>query len=199
MSKKVKQKLALRLVAGAAVTTTIAFPSALYGQEIGAQSEQGKLVREVILSEEVKLSIMERDPAENSKAVKAPVEMTEAMMVKQILGEIYMEVGHVPEIQWNSDLVPIAEHFVNILFDSRKMQDREAATRRVQEARAKYEADIKSKLTQDQLNTWQQRQAEDKARMQRYEQQLLLVKDAMIQAIESDNNLSNKTIIIDVK
>ena len=195
---KQKQTLTALLLAGAVILS----PS-LVGQEQELEQReqepgQGRLIREVNLSEDVKLSIMERDPAENSRPVEVP-EMTEAMMVKQILGEIYTEVVHIPEEQWINDLEPIAERYVNIFFESRKMQDREEATRRVQEARAKYEADIKSKLTQDQLNTWSQRQAEEKARMQRYAQEIISVKEEIIQAIEETNDLSSKTIKIELK
>lgn len=68
------------------------------------------------------------------------------LMVKQVLGEVYTEVGHIPEPQW-IEMEPIAEEYVRTLFQARQTPDDDEATQMMEAAQAKFNTAIDAKLT----------------------------------------------------
>ena len=115
-----------------------------------------------------------------------------AAMVKQVLGEVYVEVDHIPEPQW-FEMEPIAEEYVNALFEARRMADDEAATRLAQDALVKFKTDIEAKLTNDQKNVRSQKRAETDVKIQQQKEQLLSVKEEARQILQNDSPVSENT------
>ena len=58
---------------------------------------------------------------------------SEAAMIKEVLGQVYTDVGHIPEPQW-FEMEPIAEAYVKVLLKAPTMSDGKEATRLVSEA-----------------------------------------------------------------
>ena len=119
-----KIKLNLLLLTGAA---TIAFTSALYGQEIEAQSEATEAA----------------SPLNNPE-----------LFARELLGSVYFETmeattGTMPESQWN-ELFLHARQLAESIFAARQMADDEAATAYAQAAYAKYETAIDAGLSPEQ-------------------------------------------------
>ena len=95
---------------------------------------------------------------------------TVATMIKEVLGQLYMEVEHIPESQW-FEMEPIAEKYVNALLKAQSMTDGKAASRLVSDARKEYEAAIDAKLTEAQKSKRVQHLAKQRAWLEEVETQ----------------------------
>lgn len=156
-----------------------------------------KVLKSVNLRSGAKLSVIELNSEAISKSVESP-EYTVAMMVRQILGELYTEVLYIPESQW-FELEPIAEEYVTVLFETREMSNRGVATKLAQEALTKYRAAIDAKLTAEQKNTRKNRQAEEEEKQRQQTQQFLSIKEEILQTTENVDDSNRKSFKIEFK
>ncbi|MDD6209948.1 MAG: hypothetical protein PUB21_05010 [Bacteroidales bacterium] len=108
-------------------------------------------------------------------------------LVKQLLGDVYAEVGHIPEPQW-FEMEPIAEAYIQAFLQARTMPDGNAATQMMAEARKTFEAAIDAKLTQEQKNVREQKRAEQRAWLEKAEAQVQVAIDYAIRERERSNN-----------
>ena len=88
-----------------------------------------------------------------------PAEAGVAAMIKEVLGQVYTAVGHIPEPQW-FEMEPIAEEYVKVLLKAPTMSDRKEATRLVSEAWKAFQTAIDAKLTESQKSVRVQKRAE---------------------------------------
>ena len=134
------------LLAGAVVFC----PSLAVGQE--QEAVQAETVQKGVIGDGgiIQRPITDIDPAEPVEGkIQATTLAGVDAAVKQVLGEVYTEtldVGGIPDAQWK-EMEPIAEEYVNALFQARLTKDDETANQIYQEARQKYEAAINAKLT----------------------------------------------------
>jgi len=132
----------------------------------------------------------ERPPVSAFMQAKTPEEK-KAVMIKQVLGEVYTEVEHIPEPQW-FEMEPIAEVYVDALFKARTMADDEAASQLVADAKAAFDTAINAKLTADQKKKMQQKKQEFADDAAKLEKQFKLSLDCL-QEIYSKREISNKS------
>ena len=134
----------------------------LLNQELRVEIEALKRT----LNKEVTIEVIDlaQERAQKESLNVSPPETVEAM-IKVVLGDVYTEVGHIPEPQW-FEMEPIAEEYVNALFEARTTADDAAAMQIHNQARAKYEAAIDAKLTAQQKATRVQKRAETEAWIQ---------------------------------
>jgi len=133
----------------------------LLNQELRLDAEVMKRTLKKDITIEVVDLNQERKALEKSGSIVPPAESAESM-IKQLLGDVYAEVGHIPEPQW-FEMEPIAEEYVLALFKARTMTDGKAATQFMAEARKIFEAAIDVKLTDQQKAIRTQKRAELKA------------------------------------
>ena len=89
-------------------------------------------------------------------------------LIKEVLGQVYVEVGNIPEPQW-FEMEPIAAVYVETLFKARTMSDGKEATRLVSEAWQTFQAAIDAKLTESQKSVRVQKRAEQEIWRQKVE------------------------------
>ena len=164
--------------------------TALLNQELRSDVEALKrTLKKDVTIEVVDLSL-ERRVLEESGIVVAPPESVEGMM-KVVLGDVYAEVGHIPEPQW-FEMEPIAEEYVHALFEARTTVDNETAMQIERQARTKFEVAIDAKLTAQQKATREQKRAETAAWAQEKAnisaQARELIKKASIQTANKTNS-----------
>ena len=173
--------------------------------------EDTKLIGTVIKQRDAALpfSVMkvERVKEEERKAPESQSEFMraqspeekKAVMIKQVLGEVYTEVGHIPEPQW-FEMEPIAEVYVNALFKARTMADDEAATQLAANAKAEFDAAINAKLTTEQKAKMQQQKDYITSEYVRISQ-LMMPSYEYLQGLQSRGEIGSEsqTIIIDYK
>ena len=120
----------------------------LLNQELRSEIEVLKRTLKKDVTIEVVDLNLERKVLEESGAEIAPPTTVEGM-IKVVLGDVYTEVGHIPEPQW-FEMEPIAEEYVRALFEARTTADDETAMQIERQARTKFEATIDAKLTAQQ-------------------------------------------------
>ena len=82
-----------------------------------------------------------------------------AKMIKVVLGDVYVEVGHIPEPQW-FEMEPIAEKYVKVYAEARTMDDRRTAAKLATEAKATFDKAIDAMLTDEQKKAREKYRAE---------------------------------------
>ena len=82
-----------------------------------------------------------------------------AKMIKVVLGDVYVEVGHIPEPQW-FEMEPIAEKFVKVYAEVHVMDDSRTATILLAEAKAVFDKAIDAMLTGEQKSAREKYRAE---------------------------------------
>ena len=103
-------------------------------------------------------TVMSEEREEKARSIESSKTNIDAR-IKQVLGAVYVEVGHIPEPQW-FEMEPIAEIYIQAMFKARAMDDRKMAALLVAEARVAFETAIDAKLTDAQKNTRVQKRKE---------------------------------------
>ena len=122
-----------------------------------------------------------------------PPEESKETLIKQLLGDVYAEVGHIPEPQW-FEMEPIAEVYAQAFVKARAMTDGKAATQLVAEARRVFESAIDAKLTQEQKNTRSQKRAEQEIWLQQKEEQFQVAVDFAMREFERMNRSEERRV-----
>ena len=138
-------------------------------------------------------SLVGQEEAKAQRKIQ-PTEEVDAM-IKEVLGQVYTEVGHIEETLW-FEMEPFAEEYVNILLKAKEMSDGSESTQIVLEAWRKFSAIIESMLDEGHLRVRSAYRAERDVWLQQIEAQFPAAMDS---ARSELNRMSSSESVKSVK